>query len=314
MTRDVRITTNNLPMDSGEKLFGISAALGSAASWAVGAILFKRVSETMSSSGMTLAKGALSVVLLGIVAAAAGFAPVDRAVLWQLVLSGLIGIAIGDILFFKGLRELSPVAMLVLMVAGYVLTTLLALVFLREMPSPTEWAGMGCIMAGVCVALSVDLAGEKQASTWRGVMYGLGSVMCMSVSMIMIKGPVEHVPSLQATFVRMAAGTAGVFAAGLISGQMRGWLAPLKNPQFFTKFFIAVSVVTFGGFWLSVYAIKHLDVALANTLNSTEPIFVIPLAYFVLKEKISPRSVIGAISVVAGVALILVKLPVQQTS
>lgn len=314
MTRGMRINTNNLLMDSGEKLFGISAALGSAASWAVGAILFKRVGETMSSSGMTLAKGALSVVLLGIVAVAAGFVPVDRAVLWQLVLSGLIGIAIGDILFFKGLRELSPVAMLVLMVAGYVLTTLLALVLLREMPSPTEWAGMGCIIAGVCVALSVDLAGEKQVSTWRGVMYGLGSVVCMSASMIMIKGPVEHVPSLQATFVRMAAGTVGVFAAGLISGQMRGWLAPLKNPQFFAKFFIAVSVVTFGGFWLSVYAIKHLDVALANTLNSTEPIFVIPLAYFVLKERISPRSIIGAISVVAGVALILVKLPVQQTS
>ena len=46
-------------------------------------------------------------------------------------------------------------------------------------------------------------------------------------------------------------------------------------------------------------------------LNPAEPIFVIPLAYFVLKERIKIRSVIGAISVVAGVALILLNSPVK---
>lgn len=307
----MRSTANSLSMDSGEKLLGIAAALGSAASWAVGAILFKRVGEAMSSSGMTLAKGAMSVVLLGIAAAVVGFMPMDHTSLWQLVLSGLIGIAIGDILFFKALQDLGPVAMLVLMVVGQVLTILLALLFLHEVPSTHEWIGMGFILLGVCIALSVDLAGEKKASGWRGVMFGLASVACMSVSVIITKGPVEHLPSLQATFVRMAAGTAGVFAAGLISGQMAGWLAPLKNGRFFTNFLLAVAVVTFGGFWLSVFAIKHLDVAIANTLNSTEPIFVIPLAYFVLKERINIRSVIGAVSVVAGVALILLNSPVK---
>jgi drug/metabolite transporter (DMT)-like permease len=298
-------------MDSGDKLLGIAAALGSAASWAVGAILFKRVGEQMSSFGMTLAKGAVSVILLGVAVCAFGFLSMDNTSLWQLVLSGLIGIAIGDILFFKALQDLGPVAMIVLMVVGQVLTILLALVFLHEVPSMMEWIGMAAILIGVCVALSADLGGENSPSGWRGVMFGLASVACMSVSVIITKGPVEHLPSLQATFVRMAAGTLGVFAAGLISGQMGGWLAPLKNGRFLSNFLMAVSVVTFGGFWLSVFAIKHLDVAVANTLNSTEPIFVIPLAYFVLKDKISFRSVIGAISVVAGVALILLNSPTK---
>ncbi len=299
-------------MDSGEKLLGIAAALGSAASWAVGAILFKRVGEEMSSFGMTLAKGAMSVVLLGTAALVVGFLPMDSAALGQLVLSGLIGIAIGDILFFRALQDLTAVAMLVLMVVGQVFTILLALVFLHEVPSTMEWVGMACILAGVCIALSADLGGERQSSTWRGVMFGLASVACMSVSVIITKSPVEQLPSLQATFVRMAAGTLGVFAAGIISGRMRGWLAPLRNGRFFANFSLAVGVVTFGGFWLSVFAIKHLDVSVANTLNSTEPIFVIPLAYFVLKERISSRSVVGAISVVAGVSLILMHSPVTK--
>ena len=44
-------------------------------------------------------------------------------------------------------------------------------------------------------------------------------------------------------------------------------------------------------------------------LNPAEPIFVIPLAYFVLEEKIGVRSVIGVVGVVARVALIVLNGP-----
>ena len=46
------------------KWIGIIAALGSAASWAIGAILFKRLGESLQSSAMTLAKQIVSVMLL----------------------------------------------------------------------------------------------------------------------------------------------------------------------------------------------------------------------------------------------------------
>ena len=309
----MRATTNSLHMESGDKLLGIAAALGSAASWAVGAILFKRLGEQMSSFGMTLAKGAVSVVLLGIAVWATGFESMDSQTVMLMVLSGVVGIALGDTFFFQALKDLSPVSMIVLMVVGQVLTILLALIFLQEMPSPMEWIGISCILAGVGITLSADLTGERSPSGWRGVMFGLASVVCMSVSVIIAKVPLDHMSSIQATFARMGSGTLGVFLVGMLSGQVGGWLAPLRNGAFLVNFLLAVCVVTFGGFWLSMFAIKHLDVAVANTLNSTEPIFVIPLAYFVLKEKINTRSVIGAISVVAGVALIFLNSPTKPT-
>jgi drug/metabolite transporter (DMT)-like permease len=309
----MRIATNSLHMESGDKLLGIAAALGSAASWAVGAILFKRLGEQMSSFGMTLAKGAVSVVLLGIAVWVTGFESMDNHTLMLMVLSGVVGIALGDTFFFQALKDLSPVSMIVLMVVGQVLTILLALIFLQEMPSAMEWIGISCILVGVGITLSADLTGERSPSGWRGVMFGLASVVCMSASVIIAKVPLDHMSSIQATFARMGSGTLGVFLVGMLSGQVGGWLAPLRNRAFLANFLLAVCVVTFGGFWLSMFAIKHLDVAVANTLNSTEPIFVIPLAYFVLKEKINTRSVIGAISVVAGVALIFLNSPTQPT-
>jgi drug/metabolite transporter (DMT)-like permease len=70
-------------------------------------------------------------------------------------------------------------------------------------------------------------------------------------------------------------------------------------------FLISVAVVTFGGFWLSLLAIDKIDVSIANTLNATEPLFVLPLAAFVLKERITRVVVFGALLTFVGIVLII---------
>lgn len=290
--------------DTTDTLLGTASALGSAASWALGAVLFKRVGEKMSPAAMTLAKGAASVVLLGIAVVAIGFYPAQSQSLWLLVLSGVIGIALGDSLFFKSLQDLSPVSIIILMVVGQIVTAILGVIVLSERPTPMAWLGMALIMAGVVVVLFGDVSNDPTQTRMRGILFGLGAVLCMSVSSIIAKRPLDTVPTVQATFVRMASGTVGVFLVGGILGQLGGWLAPLKDFTFLAKFLLAVVVVSFGGFWLSIVAIKHLPVAVASALNATEPIFAIPLSLILMKDRINLRSVVGSVAVVAGVALI----------
>jgi drug/metabolite transporter (DMT)-like permease len=69
-------------------------------------------------------------------------------------------------------------------------------------------------------------------------------------------------------------------------------------------FIFSIGIITFGGFWLSLVAVKYVDVSIANTLNSTEPLFVLPLAAIFLKEKIAVKTFIGATIATAGVALL----------
>jgi drug/metabolite transporter (DMT)-like permease len=290
--------------DTSHKILGISAALGSAASWALGAILFKLAGERMSPAAMTLAKGAMSVLLLGIAVLVIGYHPSNSGVLWLLVLSGVIGIALGDTFFFKALQDLTPVSIIVLMVVGQIMTALLGILVLKEAPTPLAWLGMACIMVGVVAVLYGDVTGDVGQTKMRGILFGLAAVSCMSVSSIIAKRPLESVPTIQATFVRMAAGTLGVFLVGGMLGQVGGWLAPLKDFSFLAKFLLAVVVVSFGGFWLSIVAIKFLQVAVASALNSTEPIFAIPLSLLIMKDRTNPRAILGSIAVVAGVALI----------
>ena len=291
---------------------GIAAALGSAGSWALGAILFKRIGESMSPLAMTLTKAVVSVVLLGIALLFLGFSRMTAHDLGMLTASGLIGIAVGDTLFFAALQHLGPQTLVVLMMVGQVVTALLALAFLGERPSAAAWGGIACVLVGVMIVLWANLSGEPQRSRKRGIVLGLLSVGCMSVSVILAKQGLDSgaatqdtmQETMQGTCVRMLAGALGIALYGLLTGQLRAWALEGRNARLAGSFLFAVCVVTFGGFWLSLLAIRHVDVAIANTLNSLEPVFVLPLAAIFLKEKITPLQIVGTLAALGGVIVL----------
>ncbi|MFO1430427.1 MAG: DMT family transporter [Candidatus Competibacteraceae bacterium] len=288
------------------RFIGITAALGSAVSWALGSILFKQLGERISSPAMTWAKGVISLLLLAIALAIVGFEKMEWWPLWLLVWSGLLGIALGDTFFFEALQGLGPHAVVLLLMLSQVLTVVLAVVFLGETLTPTTWTGIVLVVGGVGIVLYAKLSGEQGLWRWRGIMFGLLSVLCMSVSIIIAKPALASISALQATFIRMGSGTAGMLLLGAGAGQLRGWIQPFEDKVLARRFVIAVCVITFGGFWLSLVAIKYVDVAVANTLISTEPLFILPLAAIILKERITLPALIGTASTIPGIFLLCI--------
>ena len=286
------------------KVLGISAALASSLSWAIGTVLLKTVGDGISSLAMTLAKGAISLVLIALVLALSGLSPMGREALVLLSLSGLLGIALSDTCFFEALKDLGPLSLVLVMLLGQALTVVLAVLFLGERPSPEAWAGIVLVLSGVGIVLTADLSGGKRTAGLRGIAFGLISLLSMAVSTVIAKKALTGVSAMQATFVRMAAGTLGIFILGGVTGRLGAWMNPFADRRVATRFFLAVCVVTFGGFWLSLLAIQSLDVSMANTLIATEPVFVLPLAAIVLREKISGRSVAGTLVAVLGIVLL----------
>ena len=114
-------------------MIGIIAALGSAASWSVGALCFNSLGESLSSFAMTLMKGAVSVLLLAaLTLLVGGVSDIPIQAYGYLALSGLLGIALSDTFFFSALKELGPRAIVLLMTVGQVFTVALAVIILGE--------------------------------------------------------------------------------------------------------------------------------------------------------------------------------------
>ncbi|MCM2359246.1 MAG: DMT family transporter [Geobacteraceae bacterium] len=280
------------------------AALGSAASWSLGAVLFKGLGESLSSFAMTLVKGGVSVFLLGaLTLLTGGYANIGGEAYLYLILSGILGIALSDTFFFSALKEVSPQTITLLFTFGQVVTVLLAVLLLGETLPLQGWGGIALIITGITIGMFPGFA-EKGQSSLRGIVFGLISILLMSFSVILTKKGLAEVSTLYATFLRMLAGTLGMLLVGIATRRLGGWVTPFRDPRLMTRFTLSVCVITFGGFWLAIVAFKYTSVAVANSLISTEPIFVLPVAALLLKEKVTVHAVAGAVIATVGVIVL----------
>jgi drug/metabolite transporter (DMT)-like permease len=291
------------------KVLGTLAALGSAASWAVGSVLFARLGASLNPVPLTFAKGIVGSVFLAAALIVSPPLPIPSEALLLLIVSGVLGVACGDALFFAALQRLGASTVVLLFALGQALTVVLAVIWLSDRPSPVQWSGIAIIVVSVSMILWLRREPDNGRTQLAGVLYGLGAILSMSVSLIVAKQALEETKALDATLIRMLAGVAGIGLWALFTGELRSGLAPVfREPGLALRLSKGVAVVTFGGFWLAIVAIKYINVSVANTLTSTEPIFVLPLAAFVLNEKITMRVIVCAIATVIGVALLSLQL------
>jgi drug/metabolite transporter (DMT)-like permease len=286
-------------------LIGILAALGSAASWAVGTLLFKGIGEEFSPMAMTFIKSCLGLVLLAGALFFAGWEPVQSFPLGWLSLSGLLGISLGDTFFFAALRRMPAHQLIILMLLAPVVTLFMAFCFLGERPAIVCWIGIILVLGGVTLTFKGKTEVDQEArQRGLGLLFGVLSVLSMAGSIIIAKIGLQDVSALQGTFLRLLFGFAGMLVVGLSRREVKSWVVPLRQAGLGWRFLLAVVVVTFGGFWLSLDAIKRLDVSIANTLLATEPVFALPLAVICLREQATGAAVIGAIVALCGAGIL----------
>ncbi|OGR78008.1 MAG: hypothetical protein A2X32_11865 [Elusimicrobia bacterium GWC2_64_44] len=282
------------------------AALLSAAFWALSAILFKLVSDKASPWGLALVKSLAGALLLGGIVSLPGLTAVPREAMLFLGLSGLLGIALGDTLFFASLDKLGPRDVLLLGTLGPAFTVLLAVVFLGERPSPYNWAGMALTLGGIYWAMSGEAGSDpgRGGAIAAGVKYGVLSALCNSAGIILAKAGVSSVSAMEATFIRFLWGAAGLLAAAQYTRSLKSCFVPFGEGRTAAILAAAVLTAVFGGYWLFMFALKYTDASLAAVLNETAPLFALPLSMLILKKSVSARAAAGALAAVGGVVLI----------
>lgn len=292
-------------------LIGIAAALASGLAWAIGSVLFRRIGERASPSAMNLAKSLLGIVLLGVAALIGGLGAIDAEAAWRLAASGVLGIAVGDTLFFAALVRLEPRLTLLLATVGHVFTVVMAALLLGERPAPLAWGGIALVLVGVAWVLQAGAEPGQASGEGRafGIACGVLSAFATSSGLLLAKTGIAEVSTLEASWLRLLAGTVGVALWSGARGTLRADLGALRLPGFLRELLLAVAVVMFGGFWLSLVSLKFTHASVATALAATEPIFILPLARYWLGERLPPRSVSAAFVAVAGVVLIVWSMP-----
>lgn len=283
---------------------GIVAALTSAASWAFGTVVFESIGKTMPNAGITFVKSFLSIVLIASMAVFHG--GLEQVVLrdaFVLSLSGILGIAIGDTLFFVSLQDLGAKVQVLYFMLGQVVTMVMSFLLLGDVLVVGQYVGAIILLFAIVVVTWGKQ--EDHPNKVRGIVLGLISIVCFSVSTILIKYTDTEIDVISATFYRMLSGTVVMIVVGTASGNIVSWLRPLKNVSTLVLFVLNVVVITVGGFMLSMYSIQHLSVSLASVLATTEPVFVIFIAFLIKKERIKFREGMGAMIAITGLLILI---------
>ena len=288
---------------------GIIAAIFSTMSWAICSILFKKLGERLSSTGMTMMKTALSTIILYIICliTSSDFI-LPKSDLLPIAFSGILGIAIGDSLFFASLSRLSPIMLsIILFVGPDLFSGILGFICLKEKPSAISWIGIALILTGLLFYIfPVKKGNDTQKTQLVGIVFALLSLICTSYSMVIIKPVLAVSPTIPTTMYRMMFATIALFLYGIISKKVNIWFNVLKDKIYTLKLSATTSIATIGGFWLSLVAIKNIELIVASSVMSLEPLFI--MIFMVLFYKYIPtkKEIAGVIFTIIGITCLCI--------
>jgi drug/metabolite transporter (DMT)-like permease len=119
------------------------------------------------------------------------------------------------------------------------------------------------------------------------------------------RGMMGDFDPLSATLIRMIVAAAVMWAVALFRGQAGATLRALNDRRASLAILAGAIAGPFVGVWLSLVAVKLTRVGIASTLMALTPVFVLVPSYFLFKERVGLRSILGTAAAVVGVVIIL---------
>jgi drug/metabolite transporter (DMT)-like permease len=238
--------------------------------------------------------------------------------LW-LGLSGLVGLAIGDLFGFTSLRILGARRQSVIGTTAPAASAIVGLVLLGEALTLADVVGIALTILGVMVAMNTpdereDVHSEGFGSYSLGILLAIGGAVCQGAGLVLAKkgmqGQGVDIAPFHATFLRMIIGFSATYLIDVIR---RAPHRPLReaftNREARTAMFFGTFFGPIVGVTMSLVAAKNLDVAVAQTIFSLVPFVVMLIMRVFYGQRIPARSLFGAVISVIGVVILVVGMP-----
>ncbi|MFK7769554.1 MAG: DMT family transporter [Mariniblastus sp.] len=308
---------------------GALAALIAALLWTCSSMLWARID--LPAGALNLCKNIVGVFLI-FAHMTALFFVVDRALfqapadawLW-LAISGLIGVAIGDTFYFRSLQILGPRRALMMATTAPLFSAVLGFAILQEDLQFFAVVGIIVTILGVLVVIS-DRKAKKEslnlhpgALRW-GVACGIGSSICQAIGAVCAKrgmiGPsgVDICDPVEATFIRLLVSAIASVVIVTVTGKIFSLSKQVFQWDLIKLLVPATALGTWLGIWLSQIAFRFSDVAIAQTLMSTCPLFAIPIVWYFHKQRVTLIAILGTVVAVIGIFMTVYdfdKVPIQ---
>jgi uncharacterized membrane protein len=287
---------------------GETLALISAVAWAFAVILFKKSGETVHPIALNLFKNFFALILLLPTMALFGealFRPVRFSEYAIFLISGLLGMAIGDTFFFLGLNRIGAGLSAIVACMYSPSIIILSVLFLKEHLTLIQILGVILILSALLSTTQIKLPENlSRKKLLIGILWGILSAVATGIGVVLIKPILGKTPLLWATEIRLFAGFFGLLLVLLF--------LPNRKKIIDSLFIRKGLGYTIGGAFVGTYiaivvwlgGMKYTQASIAAPLNQISYPLVFVFAALFLKEPITTRRILAIIIASIGAVLV----------
>lgn len=280
-------------------------AFGSAFFAGVTSILAKcgirKTDSTIATAVRTIAVLLFSWLMVFVVGSQNQIGSISEKALLFLILSGL-STGASWLCYFKALQLGNINKVVPIDKSSTVLTIVLSFLFLHEGISLPKAIGVVLIATGTFLMIEKKETGSEQSNGKKWLLYAVGSAVFAALTAILGKIGISGVESNLGTAIRT--GVVLVMAWGMVFAT--GKRHDVRNIPKNELGFICLSGLATGASWLCYY--KALQDGLASVVVPIDKLSIlvtVAFSYVVFHERLSKKSAIGLLLIVAGTLVML---------
>lgn len=187
--------------------------------------------------------------------------------------------------------------------SSVILTMLLAFLFLQEPITPFGGVGVVLIAAGTFLMIEKKDVKQKEDQKKSWFLYAAGSAIFASLTSILGKIGISGVESNLGTAIRTAVVLLMAWVMVFVAGKA-GEVRKIPKNEFG---FICLSGIATGASWLCYYrALQDGPASIVVPIDKLSILVTVAFSYFVFHERLSKKSAIGLVLIVAGTLAMLI--------
>ena len=287
-------------------------ALLAALSWSIASLISTDVSRKLGGIGFNRIR--LLIVSLMLIS----YSFIDNS--WQtisltylntIIISGIIGVFIGDTLLFSALQKIGPRRNNILFSLAAPFTIILNIIILKNLMQIIEIIGCLIVFIGVVIAISYG-ENKKNIHRWEiiegsikiGIILGVFAALCQAIGLIMMK------PILDSGADPIASAAIRTSISAFLLSFTFFYKSNLRNLKNIITLDIIFKTIISGflgmalGMSLLLISLKNADAGIVATLSSTSPIMVLFLIWLITKKIPTIGAWIGTVIAIFGTGVI----------
>jgi drug/metabolite transporter (DMT)-like permease len=226
---------------------------------------------------------------------------VERGDVAKVILLGLIGHTLYQVLFINGLARTTPANSSLLMATSPIWVAVLSHFLRIERASPLTWAGIGVSFSGIVLLIMGGGGVSLGAATFVGDLMLLGCAIIWATYTTGSKPLLTRYSPLKLTALTMTAGTVPLVLLGIPALRVQDW--SVVTPGSWGALLFSGLLAVAAGYVAWYTSVQRVGNARTAIYSNLTPVIAILFSWAVMGSTLAPLQVAGAAVVLGGLIL-----------